>query len=234
MHLHRNFSSSRLVRLLGDWSPVDAKASRQDFAERLGLWLDVSDAITLHAAHQSLPSQTVARATVADAGKTWAVEDEFQRVRSALVKAIAASLAPPTAAPRAQPATPPVIADADATFAPHHQRYLDLQRQMVLRIDALRDHVRQALSRTSPALAQLALLDSVLDQMLGKREQKLLATVPALLEKRFEQLRQTQGGPWLDTFGHDMHTALLAELDLRLQPVMGLVDAYRNENKKTP
>jgi hypothetical protein len=110
-----------------------------------------------------------------------------------------------------------------------------------LSIDALRDHVRQALSRASRALAQLAALDAVLDQMLGGREQKLLSTVPAFLERRFEQLCQrSQSGPeaaqspgdGLDVFRQEFQQALLAELDVRLEPVKGMIEALSNEVKK--
>ena len=54
--MHKDFSRSSLVRLLSDWLPMEAPASRQDFAERLSQWVDVSGSITLHAAHQSTHS----------------------------------------------------------------------------------------------------------------------------------------------------------------------------------
>ena len=70
----------------------------------------------------------------------------------------------------------------------------------------------------------------VLDQALAPRERSLLATVPQLLGRRFEQLHQAhrsalstpddparwlQPGAWLHTFCQDMRLVLLAELDLR-------------------
>lgn len=141
---------------------------------------------------------------------------------------------------------------ADAGYSVYLQRHLELQRQMELMIGPLRDHVRQALSCMSPRLRQLAALDAVLEQVLAPREQLLLPTVPSLVERRFEQLRLAhrqaleaagqeddpalwrQPGGWLDLFGKDWRQALLAELDLRLEPVAGLIEAVSNELKNQP
>lgn len=248
----RNFSSARLVRLLSDLASVDVEASRQDFAERLGLWLDVFDGITLHAAHQSIKTVDEEKPSDALLGRTFALEEEFHRVRTALVKAITASSASPASGKQVRnPIPQPEAAtETDAGYAPYHQRYLDQQRHMALRIDALRAHVRQAIAKVSPQLGQLATFDAVMDQMLGGREQKLLSTVPVLLERRFGHLRKThqlgldlaqqqddpalwrQPGGWLDVFGKEMQEVLLAELGVRLQPVVGLIEAFSNEVKK--
>lgn len=234
----RNFSSSRLVRLLSDLASVDVEASRQDFAERLGLWLDVFDGITLHAAHQSIKTVDEEKPSDRLLARTFALEEEFHRVRTALVKAITASSASPASG-----------TETDAGYAPYHQRYLDQQRHMALRIDALRAHVRQAIAKVSPQLGQLATFDAVMEQMFGGREQKLLSTVPVLLERRFGHLRKTrqlgldaaqqqdalaswrQPGGWLDVFGKEVQEVLLAELEVRLQPVVGLIEAFSNEVK---
>jgi hypothetical protein len=117
-------------------------------------------------------------------------------------------------------------------FALHRQRYLDQQRKMELMIGPLRAHVQQALSVASPELRQLAELDAMWEQMLEVREQKLLAGVPAMLKQRFEQLRKTHQddaapNQWLEAFGHELQEVLLAELDTRLQPVLGLIEAFK-------
>lgn len=248
----RIFSSSRLVRLLGDVASVDVEASRQDFAERLGLWLGVFDGITLHAAHQSINTVDEAKPSDRLLGRTFALEEEFHRVRTALAKTITASGAFSASGQRVRnPVPQPEAAtETDAGYAPYHQRYLDQQRHMALRIDALRAHVRQAIAKVSPQLGQLASFDTVMEQVLGGREQKLLSTVPVLLERRFEHLRKThqpgldaaqrqdtlaswrQPGGWLDVFGKEMQEVLLAELEVRLQPVVGLIEAFSNEVKK--
>lgn len=230
--MHRNFSSSRLVRLLGDLASVEVEASKQDVAERLGEWLNVFDAITLHAAHQAIDAGNDKKPSDARLAKAPALEEEFHRVRTTLAKAITASDAPPGGNQTRNALPQPEAAlETDAGYAPHRQRYLGQQRQMVLRIEALRAYVRDAMTRVSPELGQLASFDAVMDERLGAREQKLLSTVPVLLERRFKHLRNTQQQ---DVFGLEMQEVLLAELEVRLQPVVGLIEAFSNEVKKQP
>lgn len=252
--MHRIFSSSRLVRLLSDLASVDVETSKQDVAERLGGWLGVFDAITLHAAHQSINTVDEKKQSDAPLAGPFALEEEFHRVRTALVKSITASGAAPASGKQlSNPVRSPEAAtETDAGYAPYRQRYLDQQRQMALRIDALRAYIRQAITKVSPQLGQLASFDTVMDQMLGGREKKLLSTVPVLLERRFERLRKThqlglaaaqqqddpalwrQPGGWLDVFGKELEEVLLAELELRFQPVVGLIEAFSKEVKKYP
>jgi hypothetical protein len=118
---------------------------------------------------------------------------------------------------------------------------------MAASIGPLRVKAREALASCSAGLRQLAELDATLDQTLGNRESDLLATVPSLLEKRFEKLQQTHQatlvesgktddpeqwflpGGWLALFCRNLQDVLLAELDVRLQPVTGLIEAYCTE-----
>lgn len=147
--------------------------------------------------------------------------------------------------------TPPPMdttaADTTTSFTPHRSRYFGKQQAMELGIGPLRARLRAALTARSPALAQLAAVDAVMEQALGEREHSLLSSVPVLLEKHFERLRQAHlatlapiapedaptpaeaatAPPWLDEFRRDMQSVLLAELDLRLQPVEGLLEALR-------
>lgn len=217
--MRRSFNSSRLVRLLGDAAAVAAEPSRQDVAERLSPWVGAFDAVTLHSAHQSLQSMAPGTTAGGASARTRALlEEEFQRVRTALVKVILAPLAD--------------LDPAQPAFAPWRQRHLELQRQMDAAIAPLRARLRQALSRASPRLRQLALLDAVFESLVGNREQKLLATVPQHLEQQFKALRNAAaalpaGG--LEAFASQWQQVLLAELEVRLQPAMGLIEAFGSE-----
>ena len=253
--MRKNFNSSGLVRLLGEWGHVDGASAGADFAQRLSPWLGPFQATTLHAAHQSINALVVGPQT-SPAPHTIAttLADDVQRVHAALAKGFTESPDTPTYGKRAdnrwgQPAVVESVTEAEADYAPHQRRYLDQQRQMELKIEALRGHVRQVISRVSTPLRQLAALDVAMEQMLVAREQKLLATVPAFLERRFEQLRlahqQTladagledtpalwrQPNGWLTIFGRDLQTLLLAELNVRMEPVTGLMEAIGNEVK---
>jgi hypothetical protein len=207
----RAFSApSPLVRLLADAASVPVDVSRQDFAEKLSLWLGAVDAVTLHGAHQSLNAITGESPLGASPHSPAALVAHFQRVRLTLVAAVSEPVHLP-----------------DDSFAPHRQHCQALQRHMGLKIATLRAQVRQVLTHGAASLRQLAELDAAWEQMLTARETKLLSTVPAWLEKRFEHLRGTGE---LARYAPEQQAVLLAELNVRLLPVVGLVEAFAQHN----
>ncbi len=239
------FDSAQLIRALSALVATDVADSRQSFADRLGQWLDFADAIALCSALDS-PADTRAPATAAQP----ALGDEFARVRGALLESINTDglLTPGKARIRLPAPAWHAGTEGTADYLPYHRYYLAHQRDMGAAIAPLRASLRAALAAQSPALRQLAALDGVLDQAFAPRERSLLASVPQLLGRRFEQLHQAhrsalpagaaddparwlEPGAWLHTFCQDMRLVLLAELDLRLQPVQGLMDAL-NEIKR--
>ncbi|MBT9595791.1 MAG: DUF3348 domain-containing protein [Vitreoscilla sp.] len=216
-------TGSALIRLLTRLTEVDAPESRQAFAERLSQWLGWADAISLSAALSSgTPPAPMAASAPGAADKDAA---DPARVRAGLVKALADAGA---AATMNNAAADP----ADGDFSPHRRHYHAQQQAMEHAIGPLRNRLRARLAGRSPAMARLAAVDAVMDQVLGPRERALLSTVPVLLERRFEQLRLQHApeGPapgWMHRFRQDMHSVLLAELEIRLQPAEGLLAALR-------
>lgn len=209
--MRSTFGSSRLVRQLAPWAQPAAEPSGPDFAERLSLWLGALAAIRLQAAHQALRSVTSGASA-----RTTRVPDlaeDIRRVRSVLARAIAQ----------------PVDADAPG-YAPWQQRHLELQRQMEMMIGPVREHARLALGRHSARLRKLAVLDAAMEQMLAPREQALLPRSVALLRRRHAQLAAEGAAPAV--FAAEWQQTLLAELDLRLEPVAGLAEALRNDTHK--
>jgi hypothetical protein len=211
--LRSTLAPSRLVRLLGDAVPGDVESPGMDVAERLSLWLNAFDAIGLQAAQQQVRAIATAAAP-ARTGRPPDLAQDVERTRSVLAAAIARD---PLALDHAGP---------DDGYGPYQQRHAELQRQMEQMIGALRGHVRESLARRSRALRQLAALDAAMEQVLAAREQALLPTVPTLLKRRFAQLRAQEGGA--QAFAREWREALLAELELRLAPVHGLVAALAN------
>ena len=153
---------SALARQLARGLPVSvsADAPRQDVAERLGQWLNVAEAIELHAAQAAVTAAGAAASRrpprVEPAALHASLRAELERVRSVLTRSITT-----------RPAHQPDPNDLDTEFAFFHQRLGDQQRRMELGVDALREHVRQQLAQSTPAMAQLAALDAVMDQLFG-------------------------------------------------------------------
>lgn len=247
-----NFHSSRLVRVLADLAVVDAVEPGTAFAERLGLWLNLHDAITLcadlNASTASAPATPSGTKSVARV----AIGDELARIRAALVNSITQSGSPNLGKSRIELPMPKpgVPIEAATDYEPYRRYYSAHQRDMDSSVRPLRSHVREVLARASPALRQLAALDATLDAILCERESKLLSTLPSLLKRRFEQLLKShqqmlvdtqqaddpalwmKAGAWLARFCDDLQTVLLAELDVRLQPTVGLIEAFNNEIPK--
>lgn len=224
---------------------------RPDVAERLGQWLGAVDAVRLNGALHSIesyPAQGLPPGQTVD----WrAMEGACQSVQAELNELIVPR-ATPARAPRWRGGSAPVEAidpKAEADFATHGQRYLGQQKQMEARLSAMRVQMRQWLSQGSPALRQLAALDAVLEQMLGAREQKLWAQLPGFLEGRLAHWRRLhaqrlevlgqddvpqqwrQPGGWLFAFEQDVRALWQTEVQVRMQPIMGLLEAAHNENR---
>jgi hypothetical protein len=236
MHLHTAFSRPRLVQLFAGWTDGATETPRGDVAEQLAPWLGVPDAIALHAAHQAIGAPGRGQAPASGARLVQALDEELKRVRATLEQSVAAGGRPARRSASPRVASEPAPPEAPG-FGPWQQRHAEQQRRMDMSIEALRAHVRQSLARASPRLAQLAALDAALDSLLvGAREQRLLGQVPSFLERRFEQLRPADptdddDGRWRALFEQEFQAVLRAELDLRLQPVIGLLDALSNEVK---
>jgi len=228
--LRSDINRPKLVRLLGACGSAPAAPAGTDFAERLGRWLNAFDAVNLQAAHQSIRAIRAAapRNLVSSRSSSpQALAEDLQRVRATLAQAIAQDPVPfaiPKLARRAPGDTTALPTVVDAGYAPYQQRHLKLQRQMEQLVAPLRDHVREVLSQSSPGLRQLAALDAALDPVLTRREQLHLPAVAPLLQRRFEALARDH-----EAFRREWTEVLLAELDLRLDPVAGLIAALANE-----
>ncbi|MDP2006089.1 MAG: DUF3348 family protein [Rubrivivax sp.] len=202
-----SFNSSPFIRLLAGLGAAEPSRSTQTFAERWSTWLDWTDAISLSAVLNAGPAAAPAAAGAGAPARVPAVAEALRRVRSELAAAITADR---------------------ADVAQWRSRYQAHQRAMDTRIGPLRAEVRAALAARSAPLARLAALDATLDQALGARERQLLATAPALLQKHFDRQGQAQTdttAPWQAAFAQQVQSVLLAELGLRLQPVVAMVGA---------
>ncbi|OZI60558.1 DUF3348 domain-containing protein [Bordetella genomosp. 11] len=236
-------SGPNLVRLLTRLTDIDVSEPRQSLADRLSLWLGWTDAIALSTVLNSNPPAAGEAAGETDSAE----EQECARVRTALANAITEKNRAPKGAdshPRNRALAPASPARAPVDYAIYRQRYLSLQQTMETGIAGLRARLRTAMAGRTPAMTQLAAVDAIMEQALGAREHNALAAVPGLLETHFHRLRRAEAaalaeaesngqaavakpGAWLDVFRQDMRGVLLAELDIRFQPVEGLLAALR-------
>lgn len=234
MSRRTGFTGSALIDLLTRLSERDVRPSRQSFADQLSQWLGWTDAIALSGALNGGVTAIAVSFGAVTADSASGEEDTLcQRVRSASTLAIA------------EDARALALDPTPADFVPYRRRYVARQQAMASSIELVRDRLREMLAARSPAMARLAEVDTVMARVLDPQAQRLFASVPVLLEKYFKRLRTADqaaldatdppndptGTPpaaaWLDAFGQDMHRVLLAELDLRLQPVEGLLEALR-------
>jgi len=239
-----NFHSSRLVRILSDLALVAPVEPGNAFAHKLGQWVSITDAITLHAAHSTSPAAKPAKTS---AITRTTIGEEFARVRASLEESMTKRGSPKVGKTQISSPNAEVPIDLAPNFEPYRRAYLAHQRDMELCVRPLRSKVRNVLAKASPTLKQLADLDAALDTSLSERESRLLSAIPALLEHRFEQLFKIhqqrlaeseqadhpdfwmKPGGWLARFCHELQTVLLAELDARLQPTQGLIEALHHE-----
>lgn len=239
--------SSALLRFLSEKGLIDAAVTPGDVGQRLGDWLDFRHAIALQGFIGAVddPNSVPARATArVDAA---VLRQRFAQVRAALEQSILQGTAPAPGLPRIH--LPPTELeqpiDPKTAFDPFRRYGVGHQRQMDSVIRSLRAQLRGMLDKGPTPHKQLATLDAIFENVLLAREARLLAHIPAQFEKRFNKalkLHMKQlvsaceadepapaSSLWLAPLLEDLRAALLAELDLRLQPVLGLIEALTQD-----
>ncbi|PIT75028.1 DUF3348 family protein [Limnohabitans sp. G3-2] len=253
-----HLNSSRLTRFLTQNAMIDAAPVADDVGQKLGDWLNFRQAIALHGVLNpeqptAAPPPAHLRRAVTMTGE--ALTRHVEKVRAQLEQSIAQGAPPGSGLARIDmpPAEMAEAMEPKTAFEPYRRFYAAHQRQMETSIQTLRSQVRGQLSQSSPRLQQLAALDAAFENILSEREAVLLAKVSKLHEKRFAQaLKQhlkkqaeaadagAQAKPapamsaWLLPMRQALRTALQAELDTRMQPVWGLLEAFNTHTTATP
>lgn len=232
------------MRLLRDQGMLAWPTQTGDVGQQLGDWLDFRQAIGLHSvldAQVPLPGRPLRPLSAAQHA---ALVQQVQSVRRGLEASIAqGSPATPGAAridlPPFEPDEPLVLRSA---FEPFRRYYAAHQRQMEPLIRRLRQGLR-AHVQGQARLAELASLDAAMEGVLQEREARWLASVPSLIEKRWvlalrDHLASAGDAPdlerWMAPWRQVLRSTLLAELDLRFQPVDGLLEALTPPSVPTP
>lgn len=237
-----SLGSSRLVRFLTDLSVTDTQVSHRQFTERLGQLIDFSDSITLSNAHArdlEIESEEV------DAFSE-GISGEFLRARSIIVQAAMRSFFPGSGPTRIKwPAIEQELPVGPASAAePYLKFYSSQQVDIDTKIRGLHLRSREAVSRLSPKLERICAIDAALADALAAHSRRYFTSVPRLLGRRLETLfRQYQArvkdgvdanAGWLETreqFRRETQGLLLAEIEARLLPALGLIEALNEETQ---
>jgi hypothetical protein len=229
-------NSSRLVRSLAELVGTGAAVSHKHFTERLGQLFDLPDSIRLSAVHERAPAAAFAPpATSREAAK-----EEFLRARASIVSSALGRFTPGGGSLRLRfpVATADMTPEEIVAPEPYLAFYAAQQRDIDFRIRNLQAATRDAIAVFSPGLARLAALDAALADPLAAPARRLFAAVPRLLQRRFgillEDYRREIGDRvhspdrWDKTIGQfrdEMRGLLLAEIETRLLPALGLIEA---------
>lgn len=241
---HSALHGSRLVRLLLELGVSRAELTHSQFIERLGQLIDLPDSVILSDTHtRTAVAGAAAAASVPEAAG--GIREEFLAVRSLILRTVAASFVP-GAAPDPGRVRLPVPAaavpqDKSAAHEPYLRFYAGHQREIDASVRRLQLNVRSRATAASPELAQLAALDTTLADTFLTHTRKAFAVIPVLLTRRFEQLvgqyqQDLRGEPddygqWLQLLGRycsELQGLLLAEVETRLLPVLGLTEAIHD------
>ncbi|RPD84090.1 DUF3348 family protein [Luteimonas sp. 100069] len=219
-----------LARLTDDTLPQGGPAP----AERLSQWIDWTRAVALSKVLDAKAPAAEQGAQVIDRDDAAVCAKARATLLASIVEAPELVIPQPQAAGASDDGDAEAAPEAAIDFAPFRQRHLALQRSMQMATGRLRGDLRDRLAERSAEMARLAEVDAVMEGVLSPREHALLGAVPALLEAHFERLRAAAGAlatdpsaAWLDGFRRDMRGVLIAELDVRFQPVEGLLAALR-------
>lgn len=227
--------SPRLIRRFRELGVLDSTEPQHTLPGQLAAVIDFAASIKLATALSQPTPWTEPSASPEEAPR-----DLFLRLRAGIIRSLLAGFAPrPGYTHLKLPPCDQRLPDDDSdAFAPYRRFYVGQQRTMETKVLNLHLQIRDASATLSPRLAHLCELDAALGGTLVQAARKAFADVPRLLQARFcdglEQCRAACGGEvdesaswirWQRQFRDELRDVLLAELDARLLPTLGLVEA---------
>lgn len=231
-----DFRGSQMIRFLDELNIADEPVSPEQFSGRLAELIDLSHSVKISIAHTDM-----GRMEFEPFDNSFdTARDEVMRVHSETVDIIVRAFTDHTGSTRLKAPKPERLNNESqkAAIKPFLSFYVYYQRMFDSKLSNLREYIRNSASGLSAKLAQLAKLDEVLADTLAAHERKSFAQVPVLLERRFsQQLHRAQAGQ-LDeihaSFCRDLQALLLAELEVRMLPVLGLIESIEAEALTQP
>lgn len=234
--LFNTLSQTRLVAVLTDLlsseqQSSDITPSHKRFGERLGKLVDLSDSFALS---DSLYYISKLQVTSPASQSAQDITESVLLAKKTLVQSIGKCFMK-GANTRFKFPTPFEGSDLKEleNFGPYRRFYLVQQRDMELEVQKIREFTRAALNQQSDSLAKLAALDKAMNDTLLAQTGKLISAIPALLEQHFKntlaQASDVEALGWVDQFSRELQAVLFAELEFRLLPVIGMIEALNEE-----
>ncbi|MEM8497922.1 MAG: DUF3348 family protein [Pseudomonadota bacterium] len=226
-----DFRGSQMIRFLDELHIADEPVSPERFSRRLAELIDLTHSVKISIAHTAMSRMKFE----AFDNSFDAARNEVMRVHGDTVDIIVKAFTDHTESTRLKAPKPERLNNANqkAAIKPFLSFYVYYQRMLDSKLNNLRQYIRNSASGLSIKLAQLAKLDEVLADTLAAHERKSFAQVPAMLEHRFiEQLQRTQAAQLEELHGsfcRDLQALLLAELEVRMLPVIGLIESIEAE-----
>jgi hypothetical protein len=232
-----------LLRYWAERGLLKLKSPTQDLGGRLAAWLDVRQAIQLRQQLET-PVEPDMRSVTPDA---CALREQLDQLRDVLQSAISSDRFASGLWRNPMPdqvLVTPVI--WDDLWEPYRRYLMDHQKQMTLLLGRWRRQARSMMLKAGGECQALARLDAVYDLALSAKESRLLSTLPVrmsqLLARRLRENvfpspdaqapaeRSVSTPAWLTQFENDLRGSLRAELELRLQPLWGLMEAFESKH----
>ena len=232
---------SRLVKQLNKLRPINTGSYDYNLAERIGNFVGVSGSMHLARGLSNLESQIpLKKPEQIDPNASIDIDkarNRFLADRHRIIQSVHDSFADTQADEqlRVPSAATGVRTETLLTFAPYQRFYSAHQLNMAVAVDETSDLLRRSMAAISDKLFRLAELDRLLQESLEAQTRKQYKVSIKVLERYFKSTLAKSKEPtdanWIHPFLNIMREMLLAELDTRLQPTIGLLEAL-NEYPK--
>ena len=224
---------SRLVKFISELTDLKVNTYDYNLAERLGSFLGVSGSMNLARGIRNLPSEEFG----IKEGVCHTVIDDFFASRERLVKQVIDSFSSSDTQNSVPSEANGVRREALYMFSPFQRFYTAQQVEMGVAVKNLRDSLRRNMSIVSVRMQRLAEMDLILDENLEGHIRKQFNIVPKALEQYFNAFvhpndEEFDIDTFLPEFYRTMRDLLLAELDARMQPLLGLVEALQEHEEQ--
>ena len=229
-------NGSRLTHLLTDLGLSNKMPSHKNFAERVGSTIGLPGSLILSNA-PTKPNKTDAVKLAANTQK--AIQEQFLTQHSKLIQFIGDCFNRNEKRKRFQL---PCINNHDfihdeKTLAIYQRFYITLQTELNSQANALHSVIRDAISDTTTELNHLCALDKVMSETLSTHQRKAYASIAVFIQKRFDfytplcaSVSDTdKPEEFIIQFNEELKQLILTELDARLQPTYGLIEALNEQ-----